>query len=644
MLSIFRRGITAKIMLVVLGIGLFAIVITGFGTGGSGLGGIATGGGATVATVGDETITAADLRAQALQQVEQGARQIPGFDIDQFLRRGFLEETADRMISLAAAVAFAREQGLAISREMVDTEIANIPAFQNLAGQFDQQAFEAALAREKITAEDLRRDIAMGLLQRQLMEPATVSGVLPKTIAAAYAEMLLETRTGTIGLVPAAAMGGGAEPTDAEVAAFYERNKARYTIPERRVIRYAPFGRDNVAAAVKATDAEIEAAYRQNAATYGAKETRSLSQVVLDEAGARAFLQKVNGGTSFAQAAQEAKFGAADIAFPDQTKEGYTRTSNAAVANAVFAAAKGAIVGPIRGPVGWHVVRVDDIKTTAARPLATVRTELAQRVEQQKAQAAIADLASRIEKAVSDGMSLEEIARQEKLAVQETAPIAANGTAPGVAGWQTPADLGPALEIAFETEPNTEPQISETASPERFTLFTVSRVIPAAARPLAEIRDQVKSELAARRAADRAKAVAASIVSKINAGTPAARAFAEAQVRLPPVQPVTTQRGQVRANPQPPAQLVALFRLAPGKAQIVQAPTGWFVVHHEKSVRGDAGKAPQIVQQADRELSGALGEEYRRQLTAAARQGVEVKRNEDALRRLKQELSGAPVQ
>ena len=36
MLSFFRRGITAKIMLVVLGIGLFAIVITGFGTGGSG--------------------------------------------------------------------------------------------------------------------------------------------------------------------------------------------------------------------------------------------------------------------------------------------------------------------------------------------------------------------------------------------------------------------------------------------------------------------------------------------------------------------------------------------------------------------------------------------------------------------------------
>ena len=640
MLSIFRRGVTAKIMLVVLGIGLFAIVITGFGTGGGGLGGIGAAGADAVATVEGETITANDLRNQALQQVEQGAREIPGFDMAAFLRRGFLEEAADRMISLAAATAFAREQGLAVSREMVDTEIANIPAFQNLAGQFDQAAFEAVLARENITPDQLRREVEMRLIQRQLMEPATVSAVLPKSIASAYAAMLLETRTGTIGLVPAAAMGAGAEPTDAEVAAFYEQNKARYTIPERRVIRYAVFGRDNVAAAATASDAEIEAAYKQNAAAYAGKETRTLSQVVLDEAAARAFVQKVNSGTSFAQAAQQAGFGPGDIAFPDQTREAYARTSNAAVADAVFGAARGALVGPVRGPVGWHVVRVEDVKVAPGRSLAQVRDELARQVEQQKAQAAIADLASRIEKAIGEGMSLEEVARQEKLAIQETAPVTAAGAAPGVAGWQMPADLGPSLEIAMETEPNTEPQIGETASPDRFVLFTVSRVIPAAARPLAEIRDQVKAELSARRAADRAKAVAASIVSKINAGTPAARAFAEAQVPLPAVQPVTMQRGQVRADPQAPAQLVTLFRLAPGKAQIVQAPNGWFVVHHEKSVRGDAAKAPQIVQQAERELSGALGEEYRRQLTVAAREGVEVKRNENALRRLKQELGG----
>jgi len=40
MLSIFRRGFVSKIMLVILGIGLLAIVVTGFGTDGmGGLGG-----------------------------------------------------------------------------------------------------------------------------------------------------------------------------------------------------------------------------------------------------------------------------------------------------------------------------------------------------------------------------------------------------------------------------------------------------------------------------------------------------------------------------------------------------------------------------------------------------------------------------
>ena len=642
MLSIFRRGVTAKIMLVILGIGLFAIVVTGFGTGGSGLGGV-TGGDDTIATVQGEKVAASELRDQALQQVEQGAQQIPGFDMATFLRRGFLEETADQMIALAAATAFGREQGLAVSRQMIDAEIANIPAFQNLAGQFDQQAFEAALAREKITPAQLRKDIEARLIQRQLMQPAMASAALPRSISAEYAAMLLESRTGSIGLVPNAAMGGGNEPTDAEIAAFYRQNQARYTIPERRVLRYAVAGPETVAAAAKATDAEIEQAYKTNPA-YAAKETRTLSQVVLQEAAARAFVQKVNGGTSFAQAAQQAGFGAADISFPDQTREAYTRTSNAAVANAVFAAQKGALVGPVRGPVGWHVVRIEDVKMTGARPLEAVRAEIAQGIEREKTQAAVGDLAGRLERGIADGLNFGELTQREKLPAVQTPPVTATGQAPGVQGWQAPPELAPMLELAFEAEPNSEPLVVPLGSEERFALFTVSNVIPAAARPLAEIREQVKADLVARRAADRARAVATSIVSKINAGTPPAQAFAEAQVRLPAPRPITVVRREVQMNPQAPRELMTLLRLAPGKAQLVPSQGGWAIVHVQSSARGDVTKAPQVAQQAHSELNRTLAEEYRRQMTNAARARVKVKRNEDALRRLRQELSGGTGQ
>jgi peptidyl-prolyl cis-trans isomerase D len=643
MLSLFRRGITAKIMLVILGIGLFAIVITGFGTGGSGLGGITGPAADTVATVGGETITNQDVTQQVNRQLTAARQQNPELDLATFLRGDMLDQITDEMIGVAASVVFGREQGLAVSRQMIDREIAGIPAFQNLAGQFDQQAFEAALARQKLSPDQLRREIETQMIQRQLLLPAAGSAFVPRGIALQYASLLLESRSGIVGVVPAAAMGAGKDPTDAEIAAFYSKNQARYTIPERRTIRYAVFGREQVAAGAKATEAEIQQAYRQNPA-YAARETRVLSQVVLpDEAAARALAQKVAGGTPFAQAAQQAGFGAADIALGEQTKDAYQRTTSPAVANAVFGAARGATVGPVKGPIGWHVVRVDDVKTTGARPLEAVRGEIAQGIEQRKLQEAVIDLAARIETAVTEGASFEEVARKEKLTVVQSEPVTAQGAVPGNPAYRAPPELAPLLQTAFEVEANAEPVVETITPNERYALMGVTNVIPAAAPPLAQIRDRVKADLAARNASERARAVAASIMSRINAGMAPAAAFAEAQVKLPPVQPVSAVRREIaRQGAQVPPALSMLFSMPRGKAKLIPAPngSGWFVVYLDKIVPGNATGTPELIDAVKNQFAQVMGDEYARQFTAAMRAKVKAKRNEDAMKQLRQDLLG----
>jgi peptidyl-prolyl cis-trans isomerase D len=646
MLSFFRRGITAKLMLVVLGIGLFAIVITGFGTGGGGLGGVGGPGGGTVAKVGGEDITGAEVSQEFNRQLARARQENPELDIGAFLRRGSLEQIVDQMIGVAATADFAREQGLAVSRAMIDQEIASIPAFQNLAGQFDQQAFLAALQREKITEAQLRQEIETRMLQRQLLLPAAGSAFVPRDIAARYASLLLESRSGTVGVVPAAAMGAGKEPTDAEIAAFYQKNPGRYTVPERRVIRYAVFGAEQAGAAGRATDAEIEQAYRQNPA-YAARESRVLSQVVLpDEAAARALAQKVAGGASFAQAAQQAGFAAADIALGEQTKDAYQRASAPAVANAVFGAAKGATVGPVKGPIGWHVVKIDDVKTTAARPLASVRAELAQGIEQRKRQEAVADIAARIETAVGEGLNFNEVVQREKLTAVQTPPVTAQGTAPSDPAFRPAPELAPLLTTAFEVEANAEPVVETVAPNERYALVTVTNVEAAAPPPLAQIRDRVKADLTARNAAERARAVATSIVSKINAGMAPALAFAGAQVKLPGVQSISAVRRDIaRQGQQVPPPLQLLFTMPRGKAKLLPAPngTGWFVVHLDKVVPGDAAGAPDLIEAVKSQFAQVVGDEYAQQFTLAARARAKVKRNEDALGKLKQELQGGGV-
>ena len=641
MLSFFRRGITAKIMLVILGIVLFAVVITGFGTGGGGVGDIGGLGATNVASVGGTKITSQELSDETNRQLERLRKQRPELDMASFLSRGSLDEVLDQLVSIAASVGFAKEQGLAASRKMVDREIASIPAFQGLTGQFDQATFQRILQQERMTEAQLRREIETQLIQRQLLLPAAGSAFVPQGLAQQYGSLLLESRSGIVGAVPTQAMGPGREPTDQEIANQYRTNIARYTIPERRVIRYAAFGREQVAAAAKASDAEIQAAYSRNPA-YAARETRVLSQVILpSEAAARALAAKVAGGMTFAAAAAQSGFTAADIALGEQTREAYTRTASAPVANAVFAAAKGAVAGPVRSEFGWHLVRVDDVKTSAGRPLATVRAEIAAQVEQQKATAALQELAGRIEDAIAEGRTFAEIVAAQKLQVLETAPLTATGAAPDAPAYRAPPEVGPLLEGAFAMEENADPAVETIAANERFALVMVPRIVAAAPPPLAQIRDRVKMDLVVRNASDRARAVATSIMSKINAGTPPAQAFAQAQVKLPAPQPISaTRRDIAREGAQVPPPLTLLFNLPKGKARMVAAPDGrgWFIVYLSQIVPGDARTQPGLAEAVRTQFAQILGDEYAAQFTAATRARAKIKRNEEAVQAVKKQL------
>ncbi|HEU0097387.1 MAG TPA: peptidyl-prolyl cis-trans isomerase [Allosphingosinicella sp.] len=644
MLSIFRRGFMAKIMLAILAIGLVAIVITGFGTSGmGGLGGLGGLSGTTVARVEGETVTSARLTDETQRQLARIRREQPELDMPAFLREGALEEVLEQLVDLTASAIFGRQQGLGVSRQMIDRDIASIPEFHDLTGRFDDATFRSVLRQENLTEQQVRDDFETRLIQRQLLiGPATRRAYVPAAIANQYASLLLEVRSGIVGAVPSAAMGAGAEPTEAEIANFYRTGRARYTIPERRVIRYALFGPENVAAQSQATEAEIEGVYRSDP-SYAARETRRLSQVVLPEAQARAVAQKVAAGTPFAAAAAQAGRSAADIALGVNGREDYAAKSSPAVADAVFRAAKGATVGPIRGPFGWHVVKVEDVIVSAAKPLASVRAGIAAQIQQRKSQNALNELASKIEDAVSDGSSFDEIVAANKLAVKETAPVTAAGAAPDSPGWQAPAELQPMLEGAFALEPGEDPAVETIQENQRYALVGVTRAVPAAAPPLAAIRDRVKADLIVRRASERARAVASSIVARINAGTAPAQAFAQAQVKLPPVQTLTASRRDIaRANAQVPPPMAMMFSLPRGKARLLPAPDGrgWFVVYLDRIVPGDASKEPGLIQAVRSQFGSIIGEEYARQFMGAIRSGLKIERNEEALRKLKSELSG----
>lgn len=640
MLRVFRSGTSSKILFGFLGLALFAMVVTGFGTGGMGIGGMGTASD-RLASVGGEALTSTEVAEQVSRQFDAARGQQPALDISTFIGSGAYEEIIRQMIASKAVSAFAAEHGMGASQRMVDGQIAGIPAFQNLAGKFDDATFRRALQAERITEEQLREELAASLIQRQILLPVAASTRVPQALATQYAALLLETRSGEVAFVPASAVGAGGEPTDAEVEAFYKRQQARYTVPERRVLRYATFGPEAVAAAATPTAAEIEAFYRANAASYGPTQTRTLSQVVLpDQAAARAFSAKVASGTSFQQAAQQAGFSASDIQVGSRTREAFADLTSDAVANAAFSAAQGAVTAPTQSDFGWHVVRVDAIETTPAKPLQAVRGEIEEQLRAQKQQDALSDLVTRIEDAIADGSTFDEVVRAEKLTATQTPPITATGAVLG-APTQAPADLGPLLRPGFEMAADEDPVVETVQPGQRFALLAVGQVIPAAPAPIAQIREEVKADLVRERASARARAVAAAIETKVNAGTPLADAVAQADVRLPAVEQVKAQRLDIaRQNQQVPPPMAMMFSLPRGKARLMEAPggAGWYVVHLTGVTPGDPSTNPALVQATRTQFARITGDEYAEQFSNAIERQLEVERDEAAIARLKEQL------
>ncbi|WP_182912003.1 peptidylprolyl isomerase [Sphingomonas cavernae] len=643
MITFLRSLFNSKIGLIVSFLFIVLVAISFAGADITGSMGSGTGlGGSTVAEVGKHDISTEELSMRVNNQLDVQRRQSPGLDMTNFISAGGFEDTLEQMINVRALEEFARSIGLGVSKRLVDGDIASIPAFNGPNGQFDRTTFLSVLSQRKVTEKQLRDDIAADLYTRQMLVPVAGATRIPASIARPYAALALESRSGLVGFVPSTAMAKGTPPTQAELDAYYKQNVARYTVPERRVIRYATFGKAMLADKAKPTEAEIAAAYKADAAKYGARETRSLTQVILqDQNAARAFEAKVKGGTSFAAAAQQAGLEPAALAEQDRAK--LTELASKAVADAAFAAAQGAITAPQRSGLGWHVVRVDSVKAVPARTLESVRGEITETLGKQKLDAALADLAAKIEDSIADGATFDEVVKANGLTAISTPAITAAGIDPDNQAFRPDPAFARFIEPAFEATVDDDPIVETIVQGEQYALSDVERIVPATPRPLAQIRDQVAQAFELERASRQARAIADAIIAKASKGVPLAQAINEAGVKLPAPETIGGRRMELTAGGQRvPPPLALLFSMAEKGAKRLEAPgkQGWFIVYLDKITPGDIASQPQLVAGLQAEMGRVMGQEYVSQFANAAKAELGVKRNAKAAATLKRQLTG----
>jgi peptidyl-prolyl cis-trans isomerase D len=638
MLAFFRRMLSSWAAVALLGIIMIGFIITGVSSPGGGL----TGGMQedAVATVDGKPITISEITSRAQSALAEQRQQNPTLTMPAFISAvGGVNPFIEQFIGTRVLSAWAERHGIIASERLVGADIASIPAFQGPTGQFEQQRMTAVLGQQRMSFAALHAGVADDVVRRLLLTPISTGTTAPAGLVTPYATLLISRREGAAGLVPAK-LDGIAQPTDAEIAAWYKTNIGRYSLPQRRVVRYAAVGPEQVTV-TPPTDAEIAAAYKADAAKYAASETRTVSQVVLpDETKAKAFAAKIAGGTPFDKAATEAGFAPADILLGTLTSDALATTTSPAVASAAFALKSGGTTSPLKTGLGWSIVHVDAIKSTPGRTLDQVKPEIATALAKKKSDEATANLIAAVDESLTDGSSFDDAVKKHKLTVVTSPPVIGDGTAPTDPAFKPDATLTALMKVAGDMSPDDQPTVETVGPDQHSAMVAVASIVPAAPLPLAQVKARIIPEMMGKRAADRARATAQSILAKVNAGQTLAAAFASAG--LPAPQTVgASQVDLMRLGQNVPPVLRVIFRLQPGKSDIAPGPNGaWFVTHLDKITPGDPAVMPQVVSATRTELAQGLGEEYARQFANAAKKELKIKRNDAAQVRLDQQLRG----
>lgn len=641
MIQLFRKFFSSKLgvgitlaFLVLIAIAFASMDISSTGV----FGGVS--GGDRVAVVGDERIDASELSMNATSALDQARQSDPTITMQAFIARGGLEGVMRQLIERTTIAEFARRHGMRASDRLIDSELLQIPAFRGPDGNFDQNAFRAAIAQQGLSEAAVRADLAMGLLARQLLTPIGFSPTVPTSMARQYAALLRERREGSIAMLPSTAFAPQGAPTNAQLQAYYESNRDDYIRPERRVIRYAAFGDEAIGALPAPTAAQIAERYQRDRARYAASERRTLTQLVVPtEAAAQAIVAEVRGGKALADAAREKGLATTTVGPATQTE--LASTTSAAAAQAAFAAEQGAIAQPARGGLGWYVLRVDTIDRQPARTLEQVRGEIATALAAEQRQAALDDLTARIEEEFEEGRSLTDVARELKVEIASTAPATADGRIYGTPDATVPPILGRVLEVAFDMEEE-EPQLAVVAPGESFVVFDVSDITPSAVAPLAEIRNDVIADWRSDEGSKAAKAAADRILARMAKGSTLAQAVAAESKPLPAPQTLNLTRDQLAQQGRVPSQLALFFSMAERTTKKLEAPSdaGWYVVRLDDIETPQVAANDPIVLGTMQQLGQIAGNEYTEQFIRAAQREVGVERNQPAIDAVAAQLTG----
>lgn len=587
-----------------------------------------------VARVGGEAIEAADIQAAIRREVQQLQARLGGrVPVDSALREAVAAAVLERHIQERAVAIEADRLGLVAPAALVREEVLAIPGLRGPTGAVERETFARLLRANDLNEAQFLALVAADIRRRQMLGSVRAGVTVPDLLLHPIYAHDAERRVLDAVVLPFAAAPAPPEPDEAALRRFHENNPGRFSTPEIREAVVAILSPEALAPGIEVPEAEIAARYAADPTRFRRPERRDLEQLLLPEEGtARALAAAWREGAAAEALAASARAAGGEWTELEEVERDLLPFP--ALAEAVFSAAEGAVVGPVQTPLGWHVLRIRRIQPPATRSLDEAREELRREIAEERALDRVYRLVDRVEDLLAGGTSLAEAAERYGLRILRLRLDAAGQPV----GEEEPlAELAPDLREAVRREaaaadPTRPPRLEEVAGA-HFVAVQITGVIPPALRPFEEVETAVRAAFLAdaRRRAQEERAAA--LLAAVRGGQGLADAATAAGLgadRLPPV-----SRRPAAGEPNLPEELRAAAFAAPlREAVMAETATGFWVAQVAEITPGDPAADPIGLGRLRGEIEQRMQEDLEAQFLAALRGRAGVSVNAALLRRI----------
>ncbi len=520
MLDKLREGAQGKVAKVILGLIILSFALAGVG---SYLNGPAR---TAPATVNGNDISAPALenayrneRARMESQMGEAFNQLAANpDYMKQFRRGVL----DRLIDQALIDDKARSLGLRVSDEQIKQAIVAMPEFAE-NGKFSNDRYLQLIRRAGMTPEMFRDSLRQDMVRQQLMGAVLGSEFALKGEAEQLDRLYNQTRDLRLIRLAASAYVDGIEVSDAEVEQFYKANSARFMNDETVKVDYLLLDAANLGKNIKVTEQDAQDYYDQHQDLFQRPERRQVAHILIPfgkdekaaEQKAEAVLAKAKAGDDFAvlaKADSSDTFSAKKGGELDWFEKG---VMDPAFEKAAFALAKaGDLSAVVKSPFGFHIIKLLGVEPAKTKPFVDVMSDTIARLQSEKAKEQFfAEQQKMADSSFENPDSLDLTAEAMGLQVQSTGYFS-QADAPA------PLNDPKVLSVAFSEQlrdDNTNSDVIELADGKALVLHIMGHQ-PKAAKPLAEVKEQVITVIKHDKASEVARGKAQGLLDKLKAG------------------------------------------------------------------------------------------------------------------------------